>query len=87
MKEALKRITIPAGSLIHIYGIPFHVTNNTEVESHPANVAHLTDAAPQELKTDAGFRSNAAVVGHKEIGPAADGEAPAGAAPLQDGQA
>jgi hypothetical protein len=38
----MKRVTIPAGSLIRIGSIPFYVTGPTEVESHPDNVASLT---------------------------------------------
>jgi hypothetical protein len=46
MKEELRRITIPAGSIVHICGLPFYAVNNTEVESHPANIAMLS--GPQE---------------------------------------
>lgn len=47
MKEPMQKITIPAGSIVHIGGIPFYVTCDTEVESHPANVSMLSQPQPE----------------------------------------
>lgn len=46
MKEPMQRITLPAGTIVHICGIPFYATRDTEVESHPNNVAMLSQ--PQQ---------------------------------------
>jgi hypothetical protein len=38
----MERITIPAGTIVHICGIPFYTSKETDVESHPRNIAMLS---------------------------------------------